>query len=195
MKKLLLPILFLALLSIPCPAEDRRPDRTVLTIMTLNGEFLWDGVAPEVGSADFPWKHSRTEAEEHMRQVAEIIIRSDPDVINLVEVENIAALRAFNDTFLAGRGYRPYLDQGRDSAAGQDVALLTRIDPENNSVKHDERLGHSGAVSKSVSKNYVARFTGCDIQRAGSSHINPTSFHPRKRSGLIRQLPGRSAEL
>ena len=27
-------------------AEDRRTDKTTLVIMTLNGEFLWDGVEP-----------------------------------------------------------------------------------------------------------------------------------------------------
>ena len=100
-------------------AEDRRPGRSQLTIMTLNAEFLWDGVAPEEGRVDFPWKHSAVEAREHMRGVAEIIIRSDPDIVNLVEVENLQALTTFNDEFLAGRGYAVHLDQGTDSFTGQ----------------------------------------------------------------------------
>ena len=41
--------------------------------MTFNAEFLWDGVYPEEGQADFPWKGSLTEAEEHMRRIAEVI--------------------------------------------------------------------------------------------------------------------------
>ncbi len=45
---------------------DRRPDSSVLTVMTLNAEFLWDGVAPEEGQVNFPWKNSETEATEHM---------------------------------------------------------------------------------------------------------------------------------
>jgi hypothetical protein len=56
-------------------AEDRRPDTSMLVIMTLNAEFLWDGVEPEEGQVDFPWKFSQTEAEDHMREVADIIIR------------------------------------------------------------------------------------------------------------------------
>lgn len=35
-------------------AEDRRTDKTKLVIMTFNGEFLWDGISPEEGQADFP---------------------------------------------------------------------------------------------------------------------------------------------
>ncbi len=36
-------------------ADDRRTDRSRLTIMTINAEFPWDGVAPEEGQANFPW--------------------------------------------------------------------------------------------------------------------------------------------
>jgi exonuclease III len=137
-------------------AEDRRPDPSVLVIMTFNAEFLWDGVQPEEGQADFPWKGSQTEAEEHMRRIAEVIIRANPDVINLVEVENLTALSRLNDLFLAGRGYRPFLVKGTDTATGQDVGLLTRIDPEGDQIRRDARQGQSGSVLKSVSKNYIA---------------------------------------
>jgi hypothetical protein len=99
-------------------ADDRRAAQCRLNIMTFNAEFLWDGVQPEDGSAEFPWRGSQTEAEEHMRRVAEVIIASDPDVVNLVEVENLQALATFNDRFLAGRGYRPYLIDGLDTANG-----------------------------------------------------------------------------
>lgn len=138
-------------------AEDRRTVPCRLSVMTLNAEFLWDGVAPEEGQADFPWKHSQTEAEDHMRKVAEVIIRSNPDVINLVEVENLNALTVFNTKFLAGRGYLPYFIQGTDTFTGQDVVLLTRIDPENNVIQRDDRKGRAGTVMKAVSKNYYAK--------------------------------------
>jgi exonuclease III len=127
--------------------------------MTFNAEFLWDGVDPEEGTADFPWKDSQTEAEDHMRQVAEVIKRSNPDVVNLVEVENLQALTTFNDRFLAGRGYRPYFVQGKDTSTGQDVVLLTRVDPEGSAIARDDRKGRAGNVLKSVSKNYFAKLT------------------------------------
>jgi endonuclease/exonuclease/phosphatase family metal-dependent hydrolase len=138
-------------------AEDRRSDKTKLCVMTLNAEFLWDGVEPEEGQVNFPWKFSQTEAEEHMRKVAELIISGNPDIVNLVEVENINALRTLNDKFLSGHGYIPYLINGKDYYTGQDVALLTRIDPDGNLIQRDDRDAQKGNVRKSVSKNYYAK--------------------------------------
>lgn len=122
-------------------AEDRRTAPCGLSVMTLNAEFLWDGVEPEEGQVSFPWKGSQTEAEDHMRRVAEVIARSNPDIVNLVGVENLAALTTFNTKFLGDRGYRPYLVTGRDTFTGQDVGLLTRVDPEGNAVQRDDRKG------------------------------------------------------
>ncbi len=156
-------IALLVLSSLVC-ADDRRTDKSVLVVMTLNAEFLWDGVEPEEGQVNFAWKGSQTEAEEHMQKVAELIIQSNPDLINLVEVENIEALTTFNDKFLAGRGYRPYLVKGNDTYTGQDVALLTRIDPEGGTIERDDREGVRGTVRKSVSKNYFARILTGDTR-------------------------------
>lgn len=163
--------------SIFTAAEDRRPDKTVLVIMTFNAEFLWDGVNPEEGASNvtFPWKGSQTEAEEHMSKVADVVIQSNPDVINLVEVENLDALTTFNTKFLSGRGYRPYLVNGTDTQTGQDVALLTRIDPENDAIARDDREGQSGTVKKSVSKNYIAKIT------AGTTKLAFIGAHLRAR--------------
>lgn len=139
--------------------EDRRADKSHLKLMTYNAEFLWDGVEPEQGGPDvnFGHKGDKVLAEKHMAKVAQVIIANDPDVLNLCEVEHLATLKYFNDTFLAGRGYKAYLKEGGDTATGQDVGLLTRIDPVSE-PKFDQRKGVSGEVSKSVTKNYVARF-------------------------------------
>ena len=34
-------------------AQERRTDKSRLTIMTFNAEFMWDGVAPEQGNVEF----------------------------------------------------------------------------------------------------------------------------------------------
>ena len=138
-------------------AQDRRTDKSVLTIATLNCEFLWDGVMPEEGSVDFPYKNSQTEAEEHMSKVAEIIKLKSPDIINLVEVENIDALTTFNNKFLSGLGYLPRLVNGKDNATGQDVCMLTRVDPEQ--FKRTDNRATVDGVNSGVSKNYFATFT------------------------------------
>lgn len=158
-RQLSLIVLCLLQLDTFIRAEDRRTDKSHLVIMAFNAEFLWDGVAPEEGesSVTFPWKGSQSEAEDHMATVADIIKGSNPDIISLEEVENLTALTTFNNKFLSGRAYRPYLINGKDTHTGQDVALLTRIDPENGVIERDDREGESGHVSKGVSKNYFAK--------------------------------------
>lgn len=159
MRKFSSALIFICLFSIFTFAEDRRVDKTSLTVMTFNAEFLWDGIAPEEGSSqvEFDWKNDPVKATAHMQKIAAVIRKNNADIINLVEVENLAALTLFNDKFLVGMGYKPYLTNGRDTFTGQDVALLTRIDPEDNQIAYDGRKGQSANISKSVSKNYVAR--------------------------------------
>ncbi len=158
LKNILSVFVIIILFSGTSCASDTRVDKSILKIMTLNAEFMWDGVVPEEGQVVFEWKNSQTEAEEHMQEVAEIIIRNNPDIVNLVEIENKDALDTLNNNYLQGRGYKVYFDKGKDTYTGQDMGLLTRIDPENNSIQHDNRKGVSGTLSKSVSKNYVSTF-------------------------------------
>ena len=89
-KGLWLTIFALLILVVIASAEDRRTDSTQLVVMTLNAEFLWDGVEPEEGQVNFAWKNSPTKAKQHMKKVADLILYSNPDIVNLVEVENLA---------------------------------------------------------------------------------------------------------
>ncbi|MEM1203244.1 MAG: endonuclease/exonuclease/phosphatase family protein [Acidobacteriota bacterium] len=125
-----------------------------LTVMTLNAEFLWDGIAPEDGDIDFEGKGDPERADAQMAAVADIIRRSDPDLVNLVEVEGPDALDRFNRGFLEDAGYLAYLVEGTDTATGQDVGLLSRFPVD--SIGRDPRKGHSGRTRKGVSKHYVA---------------------------------------
>ena len=89
-------------------AEDRRTDTSRLSVMTINTLFMWDGVAPEEGSSSigFPWKGDPDAAKDHMEELAQLIKASNPDIINLVEVENLDALNLLNDTLLTGTATR-----------------------------------------------------------------------------------------
>jgi exonuclease III len=146
---------FLALILVdPLAAADRRKDRSRLVLMTLNAEFLWDGLPPEEGDALFARKGSRERAETHMREIAGMIRAADADLVNLAEVENLQALERLNSLFLKDQGYRAYLVDGTDSATGQDMGLLTRIDLDK--IGRDPRPGTSGNVKKAVSKHYQA---------------------------------------
>lgn len=150
-------LLALPFMTTVATGDDRRPDPHVLTIMTFNAEFLWDGVPPEDGKehVSFPWKGDRAKALAHMRDVADVIRRHDPDVVNLCEVENLEALSRFNQTFFPDSGYAAFLLDGEDTETGQDMGLLTRIDPEPGSLARTNESGQSGATQKRVSKNLL----------------------------------------
>jgi len=72
----------------------------------------------EEGQPDFDWKGSESEAAEHMEEIAEIIRASNPDIVNLVEVENKQAVDKLNIDYLAGSGYVVYFKQGKDTYTG-----------------------------------------------------------------------------
>lgn len=139
-------------------AGDRRPDKNRLVIMTFNAEFMWDGVLPEEGQVEFDHKGKPEAARARMREIAEVIRRTNPDIVNLVEVENLPAVETLRLEFLRGMGYRAYLIEGTDTYTGQDLALLTRLDPLEPLARED-RPGCSADVEKSVSKNYFAKFS------------------------------------
>lgn len=149
-------------------ADDRRIDKDRLVVMTINTYFMWDGRAPEDGSsqidAAIPWKNSPTEADEHMEAIAEVIARHNPDIINLVEVENEAAVAHLNSEFLDGRGYNVFFAQGGDTFTGQDVALLTKIDPVDGQIHFDDQFGESGNTRKRLTKQYRARIDVGDLK-------------------------------
>lgn len=156
----------LMLLVSPVAAEDRRPDRALLTVMTLNAQWLWDGIAPEEGGGSFPWKGKPAPALTHMQAVAALIQAENPDVISLEEVENEEALRRFASIFPAALGYRPYFVHGTDTTTGQDVALLTRIDPEAQLLARDDGSAPSPSGNRTVSKNQWALLTAGDLRFA-----------------------------
>lgn len=178
----------LLLASFQVSAADRRFDKSQLVVMTFNGEFLWDGRAPEEGQVSFAWKNAPDEADERMEAVAAVIAAHNPDIVNLVEVEGVAALNHLNDAFLSGRGYKAYLVKGTDTFTGQDVGLLTRIDPEGGAIARDDRKGKSGSVRKSVSKNYFAKL---DI---GGRKVAVLGIHYLSRPDDTSRLDKRQAQ-
>lgn len=165
LKNLMILITFISLINSHAQS-DRRPDKSRLKITTFNVKFLWDGINPEEGQVEFDHKGDRQAASEHMEDIAAILQKIDADIVNLVEVENIEALTLFNNNFLQGMNYKPFLIKGKDSFTGQDVALLSRIDPVGDKIERTDIKGTSGRKTKSVSKNYFAKFEIDDLKLA-----------------------------
>jgi len=112
------------------------------------------------------WKNL-AEAEYHMERVANELRIIDADIISFEEVQDCNVLTKLN-SLLIGLNYLPYLVTGTDTATGQNVGILTRIDPyvtlrrtalRVNYPIAGSQCGYKGSAGDSaVSKHYITSF-------------------------------------
>ena len=146
---------------------DRRKDKNKLRLVQFNVEWLFiDYYSPmNCPGSGCTWVNM-SEAETHMDYVAKVVKDLKPDVINFCEIEGCDELNMLKDK-LDG-SYNSYLKRGTDSATGQNVGMLTRIDPLINLYRSElkynyplpnSKCGYNGSVSSSgVSKHYITEF-------------------------------------
>jgi exonuclease III len=147
--------------------DDRRKDKSKLRLAQYNVEWLF---IDYYSSMDCPgngctWKNL-TEAQTHMDYVAKRITDINPDIINFCEVEGCDELNMLKDK-LDG-SYVPYLKKGTDTGTGQNVGMLTRVDPLKSLYRTElkynypipgSKCGYTGSVSSTgVSKHYITEF-------------------------------------
>jgi len=149
---------------------DRRTNKDVLRIVQYNAEWLFiDYYAASDCPGDGCSWANQTSAEMHMKTVASLIAELDPDILNICEVEGCDELVMLTDMLVGSATYIPYLKKGTDSSTGQNVGMLTKIDPLISLYRTEERAnypiegslcGYSGAAGTSgVSKHYITEFT------------------------------------
>ena len=147
---------------------DRRSNKNALRLVQYNAEWLFidycnSAKCPGTGC---PWT-SVTDAQTHMSYVANVIKTLNPDIVNFCEVEGCDELNMLI-TSLKDTTYKPYLKQGTDSSTGQNVGMITRVDPLVNLYRSEERAsypvsgskcGYTGPAGTSgVSKHYITEF-------------------------------------
>ena len=147
---------------------DRRSDRNKLRIVQYNVEWLFidycsSSKCPGTGCT---WAN-QSEAETHMNYVVNVVQQLNPDIINFCEIEGCDELNMLKDKL--DSSYVPYLKKGTDTSTGQNVGMLTRVDPlvalyrtelKYNYPLPDSKCGYTGSVGSSgVSKHYITEFT------------------------------------
>jgi len=173
-----------------------------LRIIQYNVEWLF---IDHYSSFDCPgsqctWKNL-SEAETHMSYVSQVVKELKPDIINFCEVEGCDELNILSSS-LDGT-YRSYLKQGTDTSTGQNVGMLTRIDPIKDLYRTENRYnypivgsecGYSGNPgSTGVSKHYISEFRINDMNVAFvSAHLlaipdDPTRCSEREAQATILQ--------
>jgi len=146
--------------------NDRRNNKNKLRLVQYNVEWLF---IDHYSNFDCPgsqctWKN-QSEAEIHMNYVSNVVKDLNPDIINFCEVEGCDELNILKDK-LDGT-YLPYLKKGTDTGTGQNVGMLTRIDPQKNLYRTENKYtypisgskcGYTGSGSTGVSKHYITEF-------------------------------------
>lgn len=142
----------------PSDPEDRRPNKKILRVGTYNAEWLF------LNRWEKRWT-SFQQALEHLHLIARVIRELNYDVLNLVEVESCEVLLELINA-IGDPSYRAYLLPGTDTATGQNVALLTRVDPIEDLWRTSGRApypvpgstcGYDTSGDYGVSKHYFTR--------------------------------------
>lgn len=146
---------------------DRRKNKNSLRLVQYNVEWLF---IDYYSNSDCPgngctWK-TIDDAKKHTHFVSDVIKDLNPDIINFCEIEGCDELNyivnELNDT-----SYKYYLKKGTDSSTGQNVGILTRLDPFVNLYRTeikvsypipDSKCGYNGTGSSGVSKHYITEF-------------------------------------
>ena len=160
---------------------DRRKDKNKLRLVQYNVEWLFIDYYSNMNCPGngCTWKNL-TEAQTHMDSVSKRIKAINPDIINFCEVEGCDELNILKDTL--DDTYMTYLKKGTDTATGQNVGMLTRVDPVKNLYRTElkynypipgSNCGYTGSVSSSgVSKHYITEFKINEINIAFiSAHL------------------------
>jgi len=112
-----------------------------------------------------PWTNEAS-AQKHLDYISNVLQEFDVDIWVIVEVEDCLVLKMVQDR-IADKSYRPYLIKGTDTATGQNVGILTRVDPMENMKRTEDRFdypiagstcGYTGSGSSGVSKHFHTKF-------------------------------------
>ena len=148
--------------------DDRRYNKSTLRLVQYNVEWLF---IDYYSSADCPgngcpWK-TLNDSNTHLSYVTNVLSELKPDIINFCEVEGCDELNAVIDS-LADYDLKPYLKKGTDTSTGQNVGLLTKIDPVISLYRTETRVNYPVPGSKcnytgspgssGVSKHYITEY-------------------------------------
>jgi len=182
---------------------DRRNDKTKLRLVQYNVEWLFmDYYAPmNCPGNGCTWKNM-SEATIHMDYVTKVVKHLNPDIINFCEIEGCDELKMLK-TNLYDNTYNTYLKKGTDTSTGQNVGMLTRIDPVVSLGRNESKFnyplegskcGYTGAPGTTgVSKHFITEFKINNIDIAFiSAHLlaiptDPTRCAEREAQASVLQ--------
>ena len=159
--------------------EDRRKDKNTLRLVQYNVEW---GFVDYYSAMDCPgdgctW-HTVSDSQTHLSYVANAVKNLQPDIINFCEVEGCDELNILKEQL--DSTYMPYLKKGTDTSTGQNVGMLTRIDPLVSLYRSEEKISYpisgtkcgttTSSGTSGVSKHYITEFAfgGMNVAMIGT---------------------------
>lgn len=154
--------------TIPNPPIIRNVSSSSFRIVQYNVEWLFiDYYSPmNCPGSGCTWVNS-SEAQTHLKYVANVVRTLRPDILNLCEVEGCDELRMLIDA-VGDHNYECYLRKGTDTSTGQNVGMVTRFDPltdltrTENKLSYPQPYSHCGYTGESgtvgVSKHYITTY-------------------------------------
>ena len=156
--------------TVQTPGQDRRQNKNSLRLVQYNVEWLFVDEYPSASCPGngCPWKNV-SEAEIHLSYVAKVINDLKPDIINFCEVEGCDELQMVKEELIDADSYQTYLKKGTDTGTGQNVGMLTKIDPLVSLYRTENRYSYpiegskcgyqpSNSLDSGVSKHYITEF-------------------------------------
>lgn len=172
--------------SVPTIPQDNRLISNQLRLVQYNAEWLFIDQYQNCPGSGCSWSN-QSEAQTHLKYVANVINELSPDIINFCEVEGCDELNQLAS--LTNTKYKPYLIKGTDSSTGQNVGILTLVDPVLNLTRTEDRYtypisesncGYTGSSgTQGVSKHYITKFqiNGLNIAMIGAHLLAfPTDY-------------------
>lgn len=165
-----------------CPtvssAEDRRSNKKQFRLVQYNVEWLF---VDYYSSANCPgdgctWK-TEADAKTHLSYVSNVLNELEPDLVNFCEVEGCDELNMVINFSTSNSGaYKSYLKKGTDTSTGQNVGMITKIDPLVSLYRTETKVtypiagsncGYTGSPSTSgVSKHYITEYNFNNLKTA-----------------------------
>jgi len=171
------------------PLEPQPWNASSLRLVQYNAEWLFtDYYAPmNCPGSGCTWI-TLDAAQEHLQRVCSVLSSWDADLIHLVEVEGCDELVQLVDCLQNSKfkvdeqnqkpKYQTLLKRGTDSSTGQNVALLSRLDPWTSLYRNESRMSyplpstnssscsslyHGSNGTTGVSKHFITQFQWNDI--------------------------------
>lgn len=145
----------------PTLPADRRPSNNTFRLVQYNVEWLFIDQYKDCPGSGCAWANE-TDAQIHMNWIANVLNDLNADYINFCEIEGCDELNMLQQ--LTSTDYKPYLIKGTDTATGQNVGILTKVDPVTDLQRTSDKVeypvpestcGYTSTGTYGVSKHYI----------------------------------------